>query len=536
VQGVIPSGRILRFHPLELAAMLLVMLSAIWLIPRFGPEQDELLFVKPVFNSRIAHSTVTVFGKPLPLMLMSYLGAPKVYAYKIIFAIFPPSLWSLRLPPLLLLLGSALLVRAALLRLGHRTAAAAYFVLFLVSPSIIVTSVIDWGPVCLQFALFGMVLYFLARASLKPEYKWFVLAGFFFGLGVWDKLTFFVCFAPPALLLLASVLWRLSRAKTIKLLAATALAAALGMFPFIAAALQHKVHSVQQLQWEAEPFQSKFMMLSRSLAGTVLTGSLTSRDGYADAVEGSLPRLIARMTEAIMNWSGFDLWILFAVAAFTIAIPGPTLRTRILLTACFLLSWLAMAAFRNLGASGHHTVLLHPVILLAFALALQDGWRQPRLRPLCLLPAAVLLAANLVALTDFVFRVNNLPIPTAWSPAIAVAARAVAAGHSRNVFVDGWGLDSAVILFSRGRIWPREAISQYWREEVTELDRECAARAVSEPDAIFFGFAPGRSMPPKGPALLAEAARLNGLERIVTDEFKDRQGQPIVILYRFHKP
>lgn len=524
-----------RFYSLEIAAILVVILTALWLIPRFGPEQDELLFVKPVFNSRIAHSTAVVFGKPMPLMLMSYVGALKVYVYKPIFAIFTPSLWSLRLPPLLALLAVALMVRAALFRMGHRIAAATFLILFLVSPSVIVTSVIDWGPVCLQFALFGGTLYCLARAYVEPRWQWFAFAGFLFGLGVWDKLTFLVCFAPLVMLILATALWRLPQARTIKACGVFLLAAALGMSPLLAAALQHKVHPAQELQVEAEPLQSKILMLSRSLAGTVLTGSLTSRNGYADAVEGRLPGLFARIVESISGWSGYDLWLLLAVLAAPAAIPGRTHRPRLLLLACFLLSWLAMALFRKLGGAAHHTALLHPVILLAFALALEDAWPRRRLRFVVVPLAAILVAANLVAMADFAFRVSYLPIPTAWSPAISNAAIAISAMRPKNIFVDDWGLDNAVIMFSKGRVWPRDAIPDNWREGVTDFDRDCAAQAVSEPGAIFLGFVAGRAMSPKGPALLAEAASASGLERVVTDEFKDRWERPVVVLYRFDR-
>ena len=188
--------RLFRFHALEILVILVVLSAAVWLIPQFGSQHDEILFTKPVFDSTMSHATLVVFQNPLPLMMMSYLGALKVYVYKVIFSIFPPSLWSLRLPTLVALLGATLLIRSALIRIGMPVAATAFFVLFLASPVILVTGVFDWGPVCLQLLFFGSITYFLARASIDHRLKWFGLAGLFFGLGVWDKLTFLLCFAP----------------------------------------------------------------------------------------------------------------------------------------------------------------------------------------------------------------------------------------------------------------------------------------------------------------------------------------------------
>ena len=141
--------RLFRLHALESLVILVVLSAAVWLIPQFGSQHDEILFIKPVFDSKMSHATLEVFHKPLPLMMMSYLGALKVYLYKVILGIFPASLWSLRLPALLTLFGATLLIRGALRRIGMPVAATAFLILFLTSPVIIVTGVFDWGPVCL---------------------------------------------------------------------------------------------------------------------------------------------------------------------------------------------------------------------------------------------------------------------------------------------------------------------------------------------------------------------------------------------------
>ena len=78
--------------------------AMLWTIPHFGPHHDENFFIKPVFRPDWAHASVTLFNHQIPLMLMPYTGAPKVLLYQAIFSAFQPSLWTLRLPMLAMIL------------------------------------------------------------------------------------------------------------------------------------------------------------------------------------------------------------------------------------------------------------------------------------------------------------------------------------------------------------------------------------------------------------------------------------------------
>ena len=483
--------KLTRFHLLELATVLLVVTAALWLIPQFGTQHDEVLFAKPAFNSRLSHAVLMVGKKPLPLMMMSYLGALKVYVYKLVFGIFPANLWSLRLPALIVLLSAALLLRNALRQLGYTVAGVAFFSLFLVSPSVIITGVFDWGPVCLQFLFFGGLVYFLARATGGRQLKWFALAGLFFGLGVWEKLTFAMAFTPSALLLFCAAVWQFPRKKWITAAAAFLFASLIGMSPFLIAASLNKEPAASRLQVEKDAFGMKYATFSHSVAGTVLIGYFTSRDEYIDAIASPLPTFWARTTERVLAISDFDRWILLGLILLTACIPGRTHLMRGLLLTTFATSWLAMASFHNLGASGHHTVLLHPLLLMAFALAVDDAWPVARWRYVAGSMAALLALINCASLSDIVMRVKYLPVPIVWSPAISSAAVAVAKTRPTLVYVDDWGLENSLVLFSKGRIQPFG--TTYWLAEADSFDREWAAKAVTEAGAIFVGFEIGRA-------------------------------------------
>ena len=192
-------------------------------------------------------------------------------------------------------------------------------------------------------------MYFLARASIDHGLKWFGLAGLFFGLGVWDKLTFLLCFAPVTLVLLAAALRKLPRTRITKALSLVLLTAVLGSLPFLLALSQDRTHSTSQLQVEVEKLSLKAGTFARSMTGTVLTGYFTSRDAYVDTIPDAAWAYFARVTDRILQLSDYDRWIVLALLLIAVGIPGKTQPGRLLLMLSFALSWLTMAMFQNLG-------------------------------------------------------------------------------------------------------------------------------------------------------------------------------------------
>ena len=461
--------------------------AMLWTIPHFGPHHDENFFIKPVFRPDWAHASVTLFNHQIPLMLMPYTGAPKVLLYQAIFSVFQPSLWTLRLPMLAMILASLFLMRAAFHRLGFKKAGDLFAILLVTSPMILFTTVYDWGPVCLQ--MFCLAAAFYCWSHLTPG--WLFLSAFFCGFGAWEKMTFVICYGPLFAVLFLIVL----RPKTVLPIAAGLILGASPLLYYNYLAVAQPVTTL--LSWEATApvFALKFKLLGRALIGSSLVGYLTS-------AQFQWPRILAYL----LSLGSYAYWLTVAVIVAATLTPGKTRLLRCLILFASTISWFTMAAFQNLGAAAHHTVLFLPLLFALLVLALEDA---PPLRFLL----AMVLLFNCASFADMLFRITYQPIPTVWSPAILQAAQRVVLESPSAVFTDDWGLENAVVLLSGGKIVPLNGVN---------------AESIKQPGALYMGFTPGKQSFPQNSKLLADFARQNGLSRQVVESFDGT-----VELYKF---
>jgi 4-amino-4-deoxy-L-arabinose transferase-like glycosyltransferase len=158
-----------------------------------GLQYDETNFVNAAMGNQDAPFitwSVRIFGKSVPLMIMNYIGAVKSAIYAPVFKIFGTSATSVRLPVVCIGLITLLLGAALLRRMFDRTIAIAALFLFAADPAFIFSNKLDWGPVSLMLALEMASLYFMWR-WIKEEKRLFLgLAGFLFGLGLYNKIIF----------------------------------------------------------------------------------------------------------------------------------------------------------------------------------------------------------------------------------------------------------------------------------------------------------------------------------------------------------
>lgn len=71
------------------------------LIPYAGIHNDEALFANPIYQNQFEFK-IPLFGHNIPLMTMSYIGTVKTAFYWVLFKLWPPGLYSVRLPMVLL--------------------------------------------------------------------------------------------------------------------------------------------------------------------------------------------------------------------------------------------------------------------------------------------------------------------------------------------------------------------------------------------------------------------------------------------------
>ena len=133
-----------------LIIVIIFVLISIIKINEPGVTSDQLLFVNaaigPLDQSYI-YKTIHGF----PILLMIYIGALKSYIYKPIFYLFGVSIYSIRLP-VILIMASALyfLYKAICLKIDKKVA---FFTILILAtdPSNIAYSRVDNGPTVLEF-------------------------------------------------------------------------------------------------------------------------------------------------------------------------------------------------------------------------------------------------------------------------------------------------------------------------------------------------------------------------------------------------
>ncbi len=94
------TGFLRHWWPALIGSVLFVTV-ALLLIPYAGLQEDELIFSPSIFNPGINdHMT---FGRHIvPRMLLTYMGATKTWLYFVIFKLWRPSLYCVRVPVILI--------------------------------------------------------------------------------------------------------------------------------------------------------------------------------------------------------------------------------------------------------------------------------------------------------------------------------------------------------------------------------------------------------------------------------------------------
>lgn len=158
-----------------------------------GLQYDEVNFVNAALgrtNDTFIAWKCHLFGKDVPLMIMSYIGAAKSALYAPIFRIFGTSAAAARLPVVCIGLITLLVSYALFRRMFDRRIALAGLLLFATDPTFIFGNKLDWGPVSMMLALEMSSLYFMWRWITEKKRSFLVLAGLLFGLGLYNKIIF----------------------------------------------------------------------------------------------------------------------------------------------------------------------------------------------------------------------------------------------------------------------------------------------------------------------------------------------------------
>lgn len=472
------------------------LLLGMFLVPLFGIQNDEALGANALYPPfQFAWALETPVGS-IPLMIASYAGCLKMWLFAAIFSFWPPGIWSLRLPGILL--GMATIgcfytwVRDAY---GSRTARYACLLLSF-DFSFLVTNTFDWGPVALQHITLVFGLMAFHRYYQSKYAGWLAAGSFAFGLGVWDKALFAsLLFGVVAA---ALAVYRREFLKCVRRRRAVPIAVlsfVAGASPLILYNLANGGQTAVEnagIDLSAEMVIYKLNMMSNTLDGSALydymlrnsTGS--GANPYQSDSTPSTPMPI--------------LFVASVLLACTLP-RSPRFLKWSVMTA--IVSYLPFVVGDGFGGGSHHAVLLWPLPHLAVALALTDEeiWSNyfQRAREIAFpaLLIAVTLIGNGAMYVGFVDRGRRYGPTAIWTDAISELNKTLGSMAARRVVVLDWGMHDSLRLLSQGELPLTMGVDPFLSSYPSPNMRELAAGLITEEGSYFVDHTRGNRVFPE---------------------------------------
>jgi 4-amino-4-deoxy-L-arabinose transferase-like glycosyltransferase len=526
-----------RFRALAVpaaASLLFILLGAI-VIPYGGVQNDEALFAAPLYELNSKDFCFTAFHRQIPIMVMSYVGTLKTLLYVPILAIFGPSVWSVRLPMVLLGATTVFIFYHLSRRSCPRTAWLAAFLLA-TDPSFLLTNAFDWGPVALELFLLVTACFFLVRFSQGFVSVRDLAFGFFFlGLGLWNKAVFTWALAGLVCAGVA-VFWpEIRKALRLRFAAAAAGAFLFGASPFVIFNLRHLNATFDSnARFESINVAWKLPEERKTLNGSALFGFLTTSQ-WDEHPKTTLSRrgdvaLWVRTHLGEHRQNGLE----YAFALALLAVPwwwrSRTARFSLIFS---VVAWAVMALTRDAGNSVHHCVLIWPFPHLFVAATLaRSRWTS--------VLGAGLVVANLLVVNQYVLDFEREGAGTNFTDALFPLSDALTdpanPAVEEPIYVVDWGMLNTLALFHQGRLLLRPDDGPFSTDTPSESDQETIRVMFSDPHAVFVGHVPSREVTAGVDRRLERAAAEAGLRKELIHGIADSNGRPVFEVFRLVKP
>ncbi len=512
-------------------------LAGLAIIPLPGIQNDEALFSSPLYESAYDYGSLTLFGRKISLMLISYLGSFKTWLYWVVFKIARPSVWSVRLPMLAVGTVTVWLFWRLAERLGGTRAAVIGALLLATDAMFVLTTVLDWGPVVFQHfflvAALVLALRFHDTGSQRALFGVFLL----FGLALWDKALFLWTFG--GLLLAAFVVLprELRRAFTWRRLLLAGSAFCLGAWPLIYWNLVSPGETVRaNASFTLRELGPKAVALHSTLAGKPLFGYVVGEAWFDGprAPKTTLQKVSVWMSEMAgePRSSVFPYIVLLAVALLPLVWRTRARRPALFSIIVLLVAWFQMAITVHAGASVHHVVLLWPVPHLLVALVFAELSRRFG-RAAIVVVAVLACGSNVILLNQYYSQLVRFGAPSVWSDAISTLTDRLKQVRADHIFMMDWGMIDNVRMLSRGRLPIHIGMDAVGKEPPDEAERALFRHMVELPNSVFVSFTERWEQVEGTNRRMATMATQLGYRSELVELVKDHNGRPVFMITRF---
>lgn len=534
----------MRKLPAEVLGRWAAVLFCLWfasagltLIPYPGIQNDEALFGGGLYPPSGIEGYISIFKHHLPTMLMTYIGAVKIWIYALVFWLWEPSVWSLRVPALALGTLSVWLAWRLMRRTLGLRAALIGTALLATDTTYLLTATFDWGPVVIQHVcLIGGSLA-VVRYYETARTRDLAIGFFLFGLGLWDKALFVWMLAglgvATVVVFPRDVIKRMSR----RTVAVAAIAFALGAFPLLKYNVSRKfVTFGGNTRYSTEDFVNKARVLRASLQGASLFGYLAPGEPSEPPGQPrtALERAAVRLDSAAGNpWQS---WTYAAALTALVLLPFAGRAGWFVLVFCAV-TWAQMAFNQGTGGGTHHAVLMWPFPQILMAAAFTGAARRLKR------PGTVLLIALTVFLCAFNVLVLNHHLvgfvrggtTTIWTDALNPLSERLARDTSRNVYVLDWGMFDSLRLVNQGKLHLLFGNGPVMDADISEEDRAELSRILADENAVFVAHTPEKFVFEGVWPRFEQAMTAAGYRKEAVEAIPDSSGRPVFELFRVTK-
>lgn len=533
----VPTGRGATFAR---AAIVLLcawfVFAGIVMIPYPGIQNDEALFAEGIYPPVSVEYTASVFKHHVPVMLMTYIGALKIWLYWLIFGLWAPSVYSLRLPVLLITAGSLAFSYLLMRRIMGTAAALAGSALLATDAVFLMTGVCDWGPVAIQHLMLTGGCLALVRFHQSGRKLLLSLGFLAFGLGLWDKALFIWLLAALGVAALVVVPRKVFGHISARNVAIALLSFSLGAAPLIRYNIsKHLKTFAANTHYSAEGFMGKVAALEATLDGHSLLGYLAP--DQASASPGRPRNAIERASIALSEitggqWKGYGSWALTG-SILLLPFAGRLRRVGLFALVFCIVTWLQMALNENTGGGAHHIVLMWPFPQILIAAGFIGAAERIGRAGLAVAGALIGIVCffNVLVLNQHLYGFVRGGTTLIWTDAINPLSAELMRQPDRKFYVLDWGMLNSLRLLGRGRLSLEPQDGYFQDGQVTDSERPGVLGMFENPRATFVSHVPGNmvfaNVQPCFDAELGKQGYRKENVRIVTD----RSGRPIFTVF-----
>ncbi|MGE5571110.1 MAG: glycosyltransferase family 39 protein [Rhodospirillales bacterium] len=529
-------------RPATAFALLLCLgfvLQGLVFIPYVGIQNDEALFSAALLEPVWIEYKVPILGHMVPVMLMSYLGTLKAWVYAPLFALWPPSPFSLRVPVLAIGAVTIWLFFLLLKETAGRRAALAGAALLAFDTTFLLTTTFDWGPVALQHLLLIAGVLLLVRFHKSGKLVCLGAGFLCLGLGLWDKAIFVWMLGGLGMGALVVFPREVFSRLTWRNLGLAVVCFLIGCGPLVAYNVTHKLKTFRgNARYSAVDVDNKLHLVRLCLEGSSLFGYIV-RNEPAPA-PGVPTSKLEEWSAALNDFAGEPEAGLTGVAFVLALALLPWLwttpaRKPMLFSLIFLVvTWVQMAFTEGAGGGPHHTTLLWPFphLLIAVAFAQAAGALRRAAIPVLAVLIAAVCGSNLLMTNRHLTQLVERGAGHVWTDAIFPLAEYLNAASPGRVYVMDWGIFDALRILSGGRLPLEIGGDQISKESMDDEDRRILNEILSATDAVFVGHTEGNEVFEGVSEKMRRAAEAMGRRKQVLKVIHDRHGRPLFEVYR----